>query len=79
MTGKELNKSVGSFCKKFRVNYLRMSMTDFAKETGLNIQNVNAFEAGRANNIKYIFYYYNQSDKQLKRVFKNNLFNIIEE
>jgi hypothetical protein len=58
---------------------LRMSMTEFANETGLNIQNVNAFEGGRANNIKYLFHYYDQSDKQLKEVFKNNLFNIIKE
>ena len=76
-TDKELSQAVGKFCKKFRVDYLEISMTNFAKETGLNIQNVNAFESGRANNLKYIFHYYNQADEQLKELFKNNLFNII--
>lgn len=79
MTDKEISKTVGKFCKKFRTDYLRISMTDFAKETGLKIQNVNAFEGGRANNIKYLYYYYHFSNSNhLKEVFKNNLFNIIK-
>ena len=77
MTDKEIKKAVGKFCKKFRVNYLEISMTDFADKTGLSVQNINAFEGGRSSNMKYLFYYHNFADTQeLKDVFIHNLFTI---
>ena len=68
---------VGRFCSNFRVNNLNMSLTDFCNYQNLNIKNVSAFEHGRANNIKYLYYYYNISDEANRRKFAIGLFKLI--
>lgn len=49
----------GERCARFRNDILQLNLTDFCNCTGANLKNVWAFENGKANNIKYLFYYYN--------------------
>lgn len=65
-------KKVGKVCKDFRINVLDLSLTKFAELNKENLQNIHAFEKGRANNIKYIYMYMNQSEpKQLETLLEN--------
>ena len=52
-------QEIGKVCKEFRVNILELSLTNFSKQNNVNLQNIHAFENGRANNIKYIYMYIN--------------------
>ncbi len=70
----EVIKDIGAFCKKFRVDYMNMSMTEFAERRDLKISNVNAFERGSANSIMYLLHYYNEADEELKQFFISNVF-----
>ena len=70
-------KKIGSVCKDFRINVLKLSLTEFAKLSNENLQNIHAFENGRANNIKYLYYYYNLADEEQKKEFAIGLFEII--
>jgi len=49
----------GERCARFRNDILHITQTDFCRNTGAKIKNISAFENGRANNIRYLFYYYN--------------------
>ncbi len=73
----DLIYKVGRFCGDYRKNNLNMSLTDFCNYQNLNIKNVSAFEHGRANNIKYLYYYYVVSDVANRRKFMNGLFKLI--
>ena len=73
----KLIKNVGRYCKKFRINDLKLSLKEFSEITGLNNKNVNAFEYGRANNIQYLFYYYRLCNDSLKNKFSKGLFKIL--
>lgn len=68
---------IGKFCRKFRVEVLNLSLTEFARLTGENLKNVHAFEKGRANNIKYLYLYYDLADEEQKREFAIRLFELI--
>ena len=68
---------IGEFCKQFRKEVLNLSLTEFARLTGENLKNVHAFEKGRANNIKYLYLYYDLADEEQKREFAIRLFEVI--
>lgn len=72
-----LSKKVGLFCKQFRENHLKLSLTEFCNITNQNIKNVNAFEYGRANNIKYLYHYYKLADKEQRELFGKYIFELI--
>ena len=67
-------KKLGKVCKDYRINILKLSLTNFAKLNNENLQNIHAFEQGRANNIKYIYFYMFSSDNQQLEILINNLF-----
>lgn len=67
-------KKVGQVCKDYRIKVLDLSLTNFAKLNNENLQNIHAFEQGRANNIKYIYMYMKQSDIYQIEVLFNSLF-----
>lgn len=67
-------KKVSQVCKDYRINVLDLSLTNFAKLNNENIQNIHAFEQGRANNIKYIYMYMEQSNIHQLEVLFNSLF-----
>lgn len=58
----DMNNKIGKYCKQFREEKLLINLTDFSNLHNDNIKNVNAFEYGRANNIKYLYYYYHQAE-----------------
>lgn len=72
----EVIKDIGHFCKKFRADYMNMSMTEFAERRNLKVGNVNAFERGSANNIIYLLHYFDEADEDLKMFFTSNIFEI---
>ena len=67
-------KKVCQICKDYRINVLDLSLTNFAKLNNENLQNIHAFEQGRANNIKYIYMYMEQSNIYQLEVLFNSLF-----
>ena len=75
MDKKELVLKVGEYCKDFRLNTLKLTLTEFSTLTKLNLKNVSAFEHGKANSIEYIYHYYNICGVGLKKEFINGLFN----
>lgn len=67
-------KQVAKVCRDYRIDVLGLSLTNFAKLNDDNIQNIHAFEQGRANNIKYIYMYMTQSNSYQLEVLFNSLF-----
>ena len=67
-------KKIGAICKQYRIETLNLSLTDFAKLNNENLQNIHAFEQGRANNIKYLYMYMAQSNIYQLEVFINTVF-----
>ena len=74
---KQLITDIGLYCKKVRLNQ-NVSLKDFANMNKDNFKNIWAFENGKANNIKYIFYYFNlfKTDSEQKEYIRG-LFNIL--
>ena len=70
-------KKIGSICKDYRINVLNLSLTNFAKLNNENLQNIHAFEHGRANNIKYIYMYLETGTDEQKEKLIKELFNIL--
>lgn len=64
----EMIDDVGKWCKAFRTIVLNISLTEFCNKHDMNIKNVSAFENGRANNIKYVFLYYNSCTNDEMRI-----------
>lgn len=67
-------KEIGLVCKYYRIKVLNLSLTDFAKLNNENLQNIHAFEKGRANNIKYLYMYMKQSNIYQLEILLHNLF-----
>lgn len=67
-------KKVGQICKDFRINILDVSLTKFAELNKENLQNIHAFEKGRANNIKYIYMYMKQAESNQLETLLETLF-----
>jgi len=67
---------VGNFCRNFRLNHLRLSLSEVAEISGENIRNLRAFEDGRATAFRYIFAYYDACDDILKEDFARGFFNL---
>jgi len=73
-------KQIGATCKYYRIKVLNLSLTDFAKLNNENLQNIHAFEKGRANNIKYLYMYMKQSNiYQLEILFNNLFYDVIKD
>lgn len=67
-------EKIGLFCRDFRITKLQLKLVDFCELTDSNIKNVSAFENGRANNIMYLFLYYDVANEQLKDEFIKGVF-----
>ena len=68
---------LGSLCKQARLNK-NIPLVKFAQMNDENYKNIWAFENGKANNIKYISYYYNLFDDETNRKeFSKKLFEIL--
>lgn len=69
---------VGRRCAEFRREVLEVTLTELCNKTGQNIKNVSAFEHGRANNLKYLFFYLTLCDEEQKRQFAKYVFGGVE-
>ena len=72
-------KEIGKFCGYFRKEVLELTLTEFSKITGENLKNIHAFEKGRANNIKYLYLYYDLADAEQRKEFAMRLFRVSKE
>lgn len=74
---RDLITDIGIYCKNVRLNQ-NISLKEFAILNNDNFKNIWAFENGKANNIKYIFYYFKlfDSDSEQKE-YVRGLFNIL--
>lgn len=74
---RDLITDIGTYCKNVRLNQ-EVSLKDFAILNNDNLKNIWAFENGKANNIKYIFYYFNLFDSDSdQKEYVRGLFNIL--
>lgn len=73
----DLITDIGKYCKNVRVKQ-NVTLKDLAILNNDNLKNIWAFENGKANNIKYIFYYFKlfNSDSEQKE-YVRGLFNIL--
>lgn len=68
---------LGKLCKKVRLKK-GIPLVTFAQMNDDNYKNIWAFENGRANNIKYLSYYYNLfEDTQKLEEFLKQVFEIL--
>ena len=74
---RDLISDIGLYCKNVRLNQ-KASLKDLAILNNDNLKNIWAFENGKANNIKYIFYYFKllDSDSEQKE-YVRGLFDIL--
>lgn len=70
-------KEIGAYCREFRKHNLGLSQVEFSRITNLNVKSVWAFEYGKANNIKYLIYYYQLANKEGRKIFSENIFDLI--
>lgn len=71
-----LMKNLGEYCKFFRIVKIKLSLTEFSDLVNANMKNISSFESGRANNIIYLYYYYQLSPEEEKQNFINGIFKI---
>lgn len=74
---KEFQEDIGKLCKQYRLKYIKMTLKDFANFYNDSDKNIWAFENGKANNLKYLFYYYKMLDDSKRISFSKELFNIL--
>lgn len=73
----DLITDIGKYCKNVRVKQ-NVTLKDFASLNHDNLKNIWAFENGKANNIKYIFYYLKLFDSDSdQKEYVRGLFNIL--
>lgn len=66
MNKKELQKVIGSYCKNFRENEMRVDLSVLAKEFDINYKTLYSFELGLSSNIYLYFLYYSYADNKEK-------------
>lgn len=70
-------EEIAKYCKEFRAYIIRVNLTDFCNELNVNAKNLYAFENGKANNIKYLYYYYHMcKSDEMRTEFITGLFAI---
>lgn len=76
MDKENLKLKVADYCKNYRENQLMLSLTEFSNLNNVSFKNVWAFENGKANNIIYLYYYYNLSKGFQKDNFIRGVFSL---
>lgn len=66
-------KSVGQFCKMYRIHILNLTLEEISKLSGVKVPTISSFENGRSTNVEHIQMYYNLSTDVQKEFFKNNI------
>lgn len=68
---------IGTFCKTFREDVLHETLKEVCEDTETNFKTLSAFEHGRSKNIQHIFKYLQRCDKEQRKQFINQLFEIV--
>lgn len=61
-----LQKEVGTFCKNYRKDVLKMTLQELAIDSDMNYKTLYSFENGQSSNLYILYIYYNRSSKQLE-------------
>ena len=64
MNKKELQKVIGSYCKDFRENEMRVDLSVLSKEFDINYKTLYSFELGLSSNIYLFYLYYSYTDNK---------------
>lgn len=65
-----------TICKMIRKDVCNMSMKTLGEYCGLSVQAISSWESGKANNINYLFYYYDIClTDDWKKMFIDVIFN----
>ena len=64
MNKKALQKVIGSYCKDFRENTMKVDLSLLAKEFGINYKTLYSFELGLSSNIYLFYLYYSYTDNK---------------
>lgn len=68
---------LGLYCKNFRINILKMTLKEVAKET--NVKTLSGFEHGRSKNIMHVFKYIDVCTNRNERIiFMQGLCELLE-
>lgn len=73
-------KDLGSFCKSFREEELKISMAEMVRKLNCENQykNIWAWEHGQSTNLFYLsLYYHATDDTDLKNYFMHGVFNLL--
>lgn len=67
-------------CINFRVKILKLTQKQLAEKSEIKLANLCAFENQRANNIMYLYTYFNACTSNKERfLFRQMIFNVIGE
>lgn len=50
-------KKIGSYCREFRVNCLKMTQSEVANEMGLTVSSISMFENGNSKSLDILMFY----------------------
>lgn len=64
MNKKELQKVIGSYCKDFRENTMKVDLSVLAKEFNINYKTLYSFELGLSSNMYLYYLYYSYTDNK---------------
>lgn len=64
MNKKEFQKVIGSYCKDFRENTMKVDLSVLAKEFDINYKTLYSFELGLSSNMYLYYLYYSYTDNK---------------
>lgn len=76
-TRKDVMRGVGTFCKEFRIEVLKMTLENVSR--GTNIKTLSGFEHGRSSNILHVLKYIEAcEDRTTRNLFLKGLCEVLE-
>ena len=71
--------TINEYCKKFRIETLKLSMEEFARRTSKSSRTLTSFERHQSTNMNHIQTYLNATPKELEEDFFKGLANLMVE
>ena len=68
---------IGSYCKEFRLQILRLTLRELCEISGTNIKTLSAFENGRSTNLAHVITYIEAGTKEQKSIFTSRITKIL--
>lgn len=60
---------ISSYCRDYRINTLKMTLSTMCEKTDTNVGTLSAFEHGRSKNIEHFIKYIEVSTNEQKLIF----------